>query len=143
MCDYSLMHAKSRPAAVDDRLTVKDFGTRTIGFAAPEDPGTAVCLLPGTEVAFEAPILSYGVNDNGWYFIRDGRLCQHAHKVARFRQVRKDEPLAHHDALELPGGELVMVTHLAEGQVATVLQLPAKPKTEAEAKEQTRLEVVA
>ena len=143
MCDYSLMHAKSRPAAVGDRLTVKGFGTGTIGFAAPEDPGTAVCLLPGTEVAFEAPILAHAVFDNGWYFVRKGELRNLVHQVARFRQIRKDEPMVHHDALELPDGELVMVTLLSEGQVATVLQLPAKPKTAAEAQEQTRVEVVA
>jgi hypothetical protein len=31
----------------------------------------------------------------------------------------------HHDALEFPDGEIVLVTQLREGQHATVLQLPA------------------
>jgi hypothetical protein len=31
------------------------------------------------------------------------------------------------DALELPDGEIVLVTKLAGGQHATVLQLPASP----------------
>jgi hypothetical protein len=31
----------------------------------------------------------------------------------------------HHDALELPGGKILLVTYLREGQRATVLQLPA------------------
>jgi hypothetical protein len=48
-------------------------------------------------------------------------------------------PHTHHDALELPGGKLVMLTHLREGQVATVLQLPARPKSAEEVQEQTRV----
>jgi hypothetical protein len=36
----------------------------------------------------------------------------------------------HHDALEFPDGEIVLLTHLSEGQQATVLQLPADPKTD-------------
>jgi hypothetical protein len=47
--------------------------------------------------------------------------------VARFRQVNVDEPLVHHDALEFPSGETVLVTRLIAGQTATVLQLPAQP----------------
>jgi len=46
---------------------------------------------------------------------------------------------AHHDALEFPDGRNVLLTLLCEGQVATVLQLPAQPKTEAEAREQERV----
>ncbi len=38
----------------------------------------------------------------------------------------------HHDALEFPDGTCVLLTHLREGQEATVLQLPAPPKTPAE-----------
>ena len=34
----------------------------------------------------------------------------------------------------------ILLTHLEEGQTATVLQLPAAPKTEKEAEEQTRPE---
>jgi hypothetical protein len=45
--------------------------------------------------------------------------------VARFRQVNQDQPNVHHDALELPDGEIVLVTKLAGGQHATVLQMPA------------------
>src|SRR5215831_10970013 len=52
MCDYSLHNVRSRPAKVGDKLTTRDFGTCTRGFAAPEDNDVAVCLLPGTELAF-------------------------------------------------------------------------------------------
>ena len=52
MCDYSLQNVRSRPARVGDKLTTRDFGTCTRGFAAAEDVGVAVCVLPGTELAF-------------------------------------------------------------------------------------------
>jgi len=43
MCDYSLQNVRSRPAKVGDKLTTRDFGTCTRGFAAAEDAGAAVC----------------------------------------------------------------------------------------------------
>src|SRR5215475_13775140 len=42
MCDYSLQHVRSRAAQVGDKLTTRNFGTGTRGFAAPGDPKTAV-----------------------------------------------------------------------------------------------------
>jgi hypothetical protein len=45
-------------------------------------------------------------------------------KTAIFRKINQDKPIAHHDALESPHGELVLLTYLEEGQQATVLQLP-------------------
>ena len=50
MCDYSLHNVKSRPAKVGDKLTPRDFGTGTRGFAASEDKHVAVCLMPGDRV---------------------------------------------------------------------------------------------
>jgi len=126
MCDYSLMHVKSRPASVGDRLRTRNFGTGTRGFAACDDPTTAVCVLPGTELAFNSEICVYGSSGPT------------AHKTAIFRQINREQPLMHHDALELPDGQTMLLTFLCEGQEATVLQLPAKPATEAEAKAQQR-----
>ena len=54
-----------------------------------------------------------------------------------------DDLYTHHDALELPDESLVLLTHLVPGQKATILQLPAAPRTANEAKAQERLEVVA
>ena len=51
--------------------------------------------------------------------------CFFATSAARFRQVNLDNPVAHHDALEFPDGQVVLVTRLCDGQRATVLQLPA------------------
>ena len=55
MCDYSLNFVASRSARVGDRLISSRFrASLTRGFAAIGEPQVAVCLLPGTEVAFGA-----------------------------------------------------------------------------------------
>jgi hypothetical protein len=60
------------------------------------------------------------------------------HKTAIFRQINKEKIAAHHDALEFPDGRIVLLTFLLEGKQATVLQLPAEPKTVSEAEAQRR-----
>jgi hypothetical protein len=119
MCDYSLHLVASRPAKVGDKLVTTDF-TRSItrGLSAVGEPEVAVCLLPGTEIAFEEEV-QY---DRAFSLFGRARV---EHKVARFRQVNMDDPHVHHDALEFPGGQIVMITRLMPGQRATVLQLPA------------------
>jgi hypothetical protein len=132
MCDYSLRSIKSRPAKIGDQLITRDFGTGTRGFAASEDPSVAVCVLPGTELAFAQEIKRLPARLWPW---RDSAI---GHKTAIFRQINKDKTAAHHDALEFPDGEIVLLTLLAEAQQATVLQLPAEPETAAAAEAQTR-----
>jgi hypothetical protein len=61
------------------------------------------------------------------------------HMTAIFRQINKDNPRTHHDALEFPDGQMVLLTDVFEGQEATVLQLPAQPTTAAEAEAQERV----
>jgi hypothetical protein len=56
MCDYSLHSVRSRPAKIGDKLMTKDFGTGTRGFAPVTDASTAVCVLPGTELAFASEV---------------------------------------------------------------------------------------
>jgi hypothetical protein len=133
MCDFSLHNVKSRPAKVGDKLTTHNFNTGTRGFAAPEDSTTAVCTLPGTELAFSAEVICAPSGFFGW------KTRTISSRTAIFRQINKNVPLAYHDALEFPDGTLVLLTDLHEGQQATVLQLPAQPKTPAEAKAQTRV----
>jgi hypothetical protein len=116
MCDFSLHHVKSRSAKVGDKLTTRDFGTGTRGFAASEDASVAVCVLPGTELSFAEEVRCI----TSWPWRRNVI----GHKTAIFRQVNRDKPAAHHDALEFPDGQIVLLTFLAEGQHATVLQLP-------------------
>ena len=133
MCDYSLQNVRSRPAKVGDKLTTRDFGTGTRGFAAAEDATMAVCVLPGTELAFssEATVSSYS-------FLGSWKMQTLGHATAIFRQVNKNDPFKHHDALEFPDGHIALLTSLLEGQEATVLQLPAQPTTAAEAEAQKR-----
>jgi hypothetical protein len=57
MCDYSLHNVKSRSAKVGDKLTTRNFNTGTRGFSAPEDANMAVCVLPGTELAFKRMVM--------------------------------------------------------------------------------------
>ena len=57
VCDYSLDLVASRPANVGDKLVTTKFQySMTRGFAAIGEPNMAVCLLPGTEVAFEKEV---------------------------------------------------------------------------------------
>jgi hypothetical protein len=132
MCDYSLHSIKSRPAKIGDKLTTRDFGTGTRGFAASENPSVAVCVLPGTELAFAQQIQRLPTRLWPWH---NGVLN---HKTAIFRQINKEKVATHHDALEFPDGQIVLLTSLSEGQQATVLQLPAEPKTVVESEAQQR-----
>ena len=120
MCDYSLENVASRPAAVADRLIVTTFkNTITRGFAGIGELDTAVCLRPGTELAFDSDI-RYGHRITRW-------PVRAATRVARFRQIDTDNPYTHHDALEFADGTIVPVARLIAGQWATVLQLPKEP----------------
>ena len=120
MCDYSLEHVRSRPAAVADRLIVTAFArTITRGFSAEDDAQTAVCLLPGTEIAFDVePRYEHAVTH--W-------RVKAASRVARFRQVNMEKAHVHHDALEFADGTIVPLSRLMPGQRASVLQLPSVP----------------
>jgi hypothetical protein len=94
-----------------------DLGLAQQGFSAPEDVNVAVCVLPGTELSFA-------------YEVKCSRLWPWSknivhHKTAIFRQVNVDCLHAHHDALEFPDGDILLLTYLMEGQEAVVLQLPA------------------
>jgi hypothetical protein len=134
MCDYSLEALKSRKAVVGDKLVTRNFGHGTSGFASATDGDaeamTAICLLPGTELSFDAP-----VQTKAWtkYGTVEGIYCavEHApatieHKVARFTKINTDNYFTHHDGLEFPGVfgvDPCLLNHLVEGQTATVLQL--------------------
>ena len=118
MCDYSLEHVASRPARVGDKLVSTRFPySGTNGFTATDEPSVAVCLLPGTELAFCEELKCESA-----FGFKYQRL---PYKVAMFREINKNKPHVHHDALELPDGQIVLVTKLRVGQCATVLQLPA------------------
>jgi hypothetical protein len=132
MCDYSLYSIKSRPAKVGDKLTTRDFGTGTRGFAASENLSVAVCVLPGTELAFAHEVERLPTRLWPWH---DAAIKD---KTAIFRQINKEKVTTHHDALEFPDGQIVLLTFLREGQQATVLQLPAEPRSAVDVEAQRR-----
>ena len=119
MCDYSLHSVRTRSAQVGDRIVTTSFqNTTTRGFAAIENRSVAVCLLPGTELAFEHEVEF----DPVLPFLRRRKAGS---TLARFRQINTDQPNVHHDAVEFPSGRVVLLTCLSQGQHATVLQMPA------------------
>jgi hypothetical protein len=85
--------------------------------------------MPGTEIAFDQNVEcepSFGIG-----ILPNKKIGQ---RLARFRQINMDNAVTHHDALEFPDGQVVLVTRLCEGQCATVLQLPAGARPEASEK---------
>ena len=124
MCDYSLHNVATRPAKVGDKLVATKFrNSITRGFAAVGEPNVAVCLLPGTEIAFDENVESEP--SFGLGILPNKKIGQ---RLARFRQINKDNAVTHHDALEFPDGQVVLLTRLCAGQRATVLQLPASAR---------------
>ena len=129
MCDYSLHHVASRPAKVRDKLVTTELARSSArGFAAigelgaklvihDSPPQVAVCLLPGTELAFDDDVLY----DRAFSLFGKARVH---HKVARFREIDGNDPHVHYDALEFPNGQVLKLRQLVAGQTATVLQLP-------------------
>jgi hypothetical protein len=117
MCDYSLTGVASRPAKAAETLISVAFwqGSTTRGFASVDDQTVAVCLRPGTEIAFAEK-----VRVRGMLFRKT--LPE---RLARFRKVNIDQPHQHHDALEFANGAVVLLDDLVPGQKAVVLQLPA------------------
>ena len=116
MCDYSLHAMATRPAVVGETLISTTFrGTSTRGFASESDMAVAVCLLPGTELAF-AEDVRY---NRRWIWTKTIGF-----RVGKFNQIDAHVRDRHHDAIEFPDGSHVLLTQLVEGQRATVLQLP-------------------
>jgi len=117
MCDYSLHAITSRPAVAADKLISTKFrGTETRGLAAAGEPEVAVCVRPGTELAFDSEVTYRRA-----FGLLRGRTGQ---RLARFREINTGDPNTHHDALEFPDGKVVLVNDLTPGQTVVVLQVP-------------------
>ena len=134
MCDYSLHAIKTRDAKVGDKLITHQFAGGTTGMCDPSEPEVAVCLRPGTELAFDVPL-----------YKRQTMLFRKRYDagVAKFVQRVTDSPNLHRDALEMPNGEQVLITLLEPGQHFTVLQLPSIRVPTETVQEQERPEAVA
>jgi hypothetical protein len=119
MCDYSLHAVATRSATVGEKLVSSRFpSTSTRGFTGEDGPHVAVCLRPGTEIAFDRD-----AEYDGMVFRK-----KVGDRMARFRQIDTGDRTQHRDALEFSNGKIVLVTSLRVGQTATVLQLPINPK---------------
>ena len=126
MCDYSLHAVASRPAKVGETLITTTFrGTSTRGFASAGEPAVAVCMLPGTELAF-AEDVKY---DNRWIWTKTFDF-----RVGKFGMIEPYVQHRHHDAIDFSDGSSVLVTQLCEGQQVTVLQLPVGQQVTAHAR---------
>ena len=108
MCDFSLQSVQSRPAKVGDKLVTRDFGTGTRGFADVDNLGIAVCLMPGTELAFAGEVACLPAGLLGW------KTKTINHQTAIFRQVNKERwpRIMMHS---VPDGRIVLLTLLCEG----------------------------
>jgi len=121
MCDYSLHAVAFVPQRWARCFITTSFSGGTRGFAAEGEANVAVCLLPGTELAFDQDVKF----DQSWIWKKTTNF-----RVARFRKIDPYNPHRHHDALELPDGNVILVTLLSSGQRATVLQLPVTHQPE-------------
>ena len=123
MCDYSLEHQNSRDAKLEDVIITLQFkNSSTMGFTAVGKAEVAVCLKPGTELMFDKTIEVDG------FFTWAKLLSRGSYsKVAVFRKVNLNLIPTHHDALELPDGQIVLINSLCKGQRARIVQLPANP----------------
>jgi hypothetical protein len=116
MCDYSLHNVKSRPAKVGDKLTTQHFNTALEGSLRQKIATQQFASFREKEVSCQP---------RGLFAWKDRTIN---HTTAIFRQINKDHPHTHHDALEFPDGRTVLLTHLYEGQEAVVLQLPVQSR---------------
>lgn len=126
MCDYSLEAVKNRKATVGDKLVTQRFYSHTTGFVDPSTADTAVCIMPGTEIAFDAPISKLGSYATP---LADREVIDTGFTVAKFVQIHRDlaHTSYHKDGLEFVDGSQVLINDLVVGQKASVLQLPAEP----------------
>jgi hypothetical protein len=131
VCDYSLHAVASRPAKVGETLVSTRFiAGGTVGFASPTELGVAVCLQPGTELAFETNVRYRAA----WF-----RSHTVSFNVAKFCKLAPKDAIQHHDALAFPDGSTVLVNTLVRGQRVQVLQMPVTESRLRIAKEQPPL----
>ena len=101
MCDYSLEAYRSRPARLGERYETHRFESYSIGFIAPGDPSTAVCMACDTKLRLE------GVTE----------MVQRVHGVSANESVtfiRLDNG-PHHDGVRFANGAEVTLQELGPG----------------------------
>jgi hypothetical protein len=101
MCDYSLEHYRSRPAQLGEKYETHQFESHSIGFIAPGDPATAVCMACDTKLRLESI----------------PEMVQIRHGVSATEKVtftRLDDG-PHHDGVRFDNGTEVTLQELGPG----------------------------
>ena len=113
MCDCSLETYRSRPAQLGEKYETHKFPSFSIGFIAPGDPSTAVCMACDTKLRLE------GIPE----------------KVQRAFFVRRNEDVTftrledgpHHDGLRFGNGAEVTLQELGPGVKGYVYNALSSP----------------
>ena len=115
MCDYSLETYRSRPAQLGEKYETHKFPSFSIGFIAPGDPSTAVCMACDTKLRLE------GIPEK----------VQRAFFVTRNEDVTftrlEDGP--HHDGVRFGNGTEVTLQQLGPGVQGWVFDALSSPLT--------------
>jgi hypothetical protein len=116
MCDYSLEYLQSRPFEAHEALNLTRFETGSKGFSSPKEPGTPVCVMPGTQMLV-GPIP----------LIEQRRFGLSEYDLATFFTYRPNELGTHtyRDGITFSNGVKQLLQQLPEG-------LPAVPAPTAE-----------
>ena len=101
MCDYSLEHYRSRPAQLGEKYEAQQFASRSIGFIAPGDATTAICMACDTKLRLE------GISE-----LVQRRLG--VSEMENFTFIRL-EVGPHHDGVRCPNGAEVTLQELGPG----------------------------
>lgn len=108
MCDYSLEMYRSRPAVARERYETRRFASGSIGFTAPADPETAICMACDTRIEL------YNISPETQQRLgvaRDGK--------ATFVRL---ESGPHHDGIRFDDGTEVTLQQLGPGVMAYVAE---------------------
>ena len=108
MCDYSLEIYRSRPAVQGEQYTLHRFRSGTIGFVAPADCTTAVCMPAGARLRLE------GLNEAVQRALHVGP----AEAVEMIRLPHRGH--THRDGIRFANGREVLLQSLNVGATATL-----------------------
>lgn len=117
MCDYSLELYQSRPARTGEKYVTHRFPSRTVGFVAPGDCQTAVCMAADTKLQLaRIPVELRDKFDVG--------------ETAQATFVRLDRnAYQHRDAIRFDNGAEVTLQELGAGvtaHIVTAIDAPAE-----------------
>lgn len=115
MCDYSLEMYRSRPARIGERYVSHRFASGSVGFIAPGDPDTAICMACDSKVTLtKLPAYLFGMAPAGEVHATFIRL--------------DDGP--HHDGLRFDSGLEMTLQQLGPGAEAWLEDELATPISE-------------